>query len=272
MASFDPAERVAHVLDYGAGNVASIRNAIHAVGWRTVDVTAPAELAAARVLVFPGVGAFGSAMAFLNQRGFAQPLREHIAAGRPYLGICLGMQTLFDSSEECPGEAGLGVIPGPVRRFASSPDYAVPHIGWNGVRLHQAAPALAHLCGAAPDGSADGKVYFVHSYRAAPSAANAAWVAATTDYGDGPFISAVQRGSVFATQFHPEKSGALGLAIFAAFLGAATRGVGGGEAGAAAPAPASVEMRCPLWPISEELDPAVPSARPRTTLAMRVIA
>jgi glutamine amidotransferase/cyclase len=260
----DPAdERVAHVLDYGAGNVASIRNAIHAVGWRTVDVTAPAELAAARVLVFPGVGAFGSAMAFLNQRGFAQPLREYIAAGRPYLGICLGMQTLFDSSEECPGEAGLGVIPGPVRRFPSSPDYAVPHIGWNGIRLHQAAPALAHLCGSAPDGSADGKVYFVHSYRAAPSAANAAWVAATTDYGDGPFISAVQRGSVFATQFHPEKSGAAGLDIFRRFLEHAAGASGGGAgAGAAAAALARVEP-VPLG--------AVPLAV-RTRLARRIVA
>lgn len=181
-------------------------------------MTQPAELADARVLVFPGVGAFGSAMSFLAERGFAAPLREYIAAGRPYLGICLGMQTLFESSEECPGVAGLGIIPGPVRRFASSADYSVPHIGWNGVRLHQASPALAHLCGPKADGSEDGKVYFVHSFRAAPSDANAGWVASTTDYGEGPFISAIQRGSVFATQFHPEKSGAAGLAIFKAFL------------------------------------------------------
>lgn len=240
-----------HLLDYGAGNVASIRNAIRVVGFDIVDVRSPSDLAAARVLVFPGVGAFGSAMAYLTSHGYAGPLREYISSGRPFLGICIGMQTLFESSEESPEIAGLGVIPGTVARFASSPDYAVPHIGWNGVRTHAASPALAHV-------SAASKLYFVHSYRASVTPFNAGWVAATTDYGDGPFIAAVQRGAVFASQFHPEKSGAVGLEVVRSFLAFAV----------------ALEPGAPLPPPPAMVQAPVPvgHAAPPTKLAKRIIA
>lgn len=175
----------------------------------------PAELEAAQVLVFPGVGCFGSCIDFLDGKGFREPLLKFINSGKPFMGICLGMQSLFETSEETPGRKGLGLISGSVDRFPSSPDYSVPHIGWNGINVHKQSPALAELPAAA-------KVYFVHSYRAAVTPANADWVLSTTDYGGQRFISAVARGNVFATQFHPEKSGAAGLAIFRAFLSYAT--------------------------------------------------
>lgn len=131
------------------------------------------------------------------------------------MGICLGMQTLFESSEETPGFDGLGVIPGAVTRFPPSSSYSVPHIGWNGCNVHKQSAAFASL-------PADSKVYFVHSYRAMPNEQNASWVLSTTDYGGHRFISSVQRGPVFATQFHPEKSGHVGLQIFRSFLDFAT--------------------------------------------------
>jgi glutamine amidotransferase/cyclase len=234
-----------------------------------VDVTEPGQLDSASVLVFPGVGAFGSAMEFLESRGFKEPLLRHIRAGKPYMGICLGMQTLFEASEETEGGlAGLGVIPGDVARFARSSVYSVPHIGWNGLTMHKPCQALAMVAPA-------DRVYFVHSYRARPTVANADFVAATCDYGDGPFIAAVARGNIFATQFHPEKSGALGLAIFRAFLDAAI------AASSAAPPALSVEaafaagtMSSPCWPAAVEADAAssAASGRPRTCLAKRVIA
>ncbi len=243
-----------HLLDYGAGNVASIRNAIRTVGFDIIDVTSPKELSFAKALVFPGVGAFGSAMAFLTSRGYVEPLKQYIASGRPFFGICIGMQTLFEASEESPGVAGLGIIPGIVGRFPSSADYSVPHIGWNGVRLHASIPALARVSEAS-------KLYFVHSYRAQVSPANATWVAATTDYGDGPFISAVQRGAVFACQFHPEKSGPEGLEVLRAGLANALKVA---EAGAAEASLAQA-MAQPVAPV----DAAV---RVPTRLSKRIIA
>ena len=190
------------------------RNAIEAAGFRVVNVTCPADLEGATALVFPGVGAFGSAMTFLREGGFVEPLRAYVASGRPYMGVCLGLQTLFDSSEESPGMPGLGIIPGAVTLFPAGQG-AVPHIGWNQLRLTQPCDPLA--------GVADGeRVYFVHSYRATPTPLNASWVAATTDYAGAPFVAAVQHESVFATQFHPEKSGAIGLEIFRRFLQRAT--------------------------------------------------
>jgi glutamine amidotransferase/cyclase len=210
----------------------SCRNAISAVGFRVKDICSPEELAEASVVVFPGVGAFGCAMDFLEHKGYKKALKEYITSGKPFMGICLGMQTLFEGSDEAEGVEGLGIIPGKVCRFPHSDDYSVPHIGWNGVSIHNTnVPAVQSLT---PSDS----VYFVHSYRAMPSEANADWVALTTDYGGQKFISAVAKGNVFATQFHPEKSGAVGLRIFQSFLTNAVN-VAAGVAKGAAPSAAT---------------------------------
>jgi len=165
--------------------------------------------------------------------------RRYLAADRPFLGICIGLQTLFESSEETPGVAGLGVIPGTISRFEGR-SAAVPQIGWNGLSPWRSSPLLGvdeaacRAWSAADDTGASGKkLYFVHSFRAAVTDANREWVVATTDYDGSPFIAAVQRGNVAATQFHPEKSGELGVALIGRFLAAATR-VAAGEEGALA--------------------------------------
>lgn len=196
------------LLDYGAGNVRSLRNAVARLGFSLTDIRGPEDILKAERLLFPGVGAFGPAMARLAECGYLQPLREYLAADRPFLGICIGLQSLFESSDESVGVAGLGVIPGAVRRFPAG-DLAVPHMGWNGLRVRRPSGLL--------DGLTDQRFYFVHSYRALVLPENADWVLAETDYGEG-FISAVQRGQVAAVQFHPEKSGAAGLEVLRRFL------------------------------------------------------
>ena len=198
------------LLDYGAGNVRSVRNAIKRLGFEVKDVSSPDDIVAADKLVFPGVGNFGNAIHILRQRGYFEPLRRHILANKPFLGICLGLQTLFESSEEAPLVQGLSIIPGRVGRFTESA-LAVPQIGWNGVNLRQDSPLFQGYRGE--------KFYFVHSYRAMADQANQDWVLSTTDYGE-EFVSAVQKGNVVACQFHPEKSGGAGLNILNNFLGA----------------------------------------------------
>lgn len=197
------------LLDYGAGNVRSVRNAIRHLGFNIRDVRSPEDILAADRLVFPGVGAFGSAMDVLNRTGMADALREYIRMDRPFLGICLGLQLLFDSSEENGPVSGLGVIPGVVRRFDSSEGLIVPHIGWNALQITKDTQLLQ---------GADGQhVYFVHSYHALPSDANKDWISSTCNYGES-FISSISMGNIQAVQFHPEKSGATGLNIFENFL------------------------------------------------------
>ncbi len=196
------------LLDYGAGNVRSVRNAIRALGDSVKDVASPEDIRQAEKLIFPGVGSFGSTIKRLQEKGYLEPLIEHIRAGKPFLGICLGLQTLFEGSEESPGVAGLGILKGYVRRF-HTPSLSVPHIGWNGINIDKGSKLFSDY--------RQEKLYFVHSYRAVADAANQDWILATTDYGEG-FISAVQRGNVAACQFHPEKSGAAGLAILRNFL------------------------------------------------------
>lgn len=196
------------LLDYGAGNVRSVRNAIKHLGYDVLDVRCPADILSAERIVFPGVGSFGSAMQRLAELGYIEPLLQHLRGNKPFLGICLGLQTLFASSEESPGVAGLGIIPGTVGRF-NNPALSVPQIGWNGVNLHQTSGLFTNYQGE--------KLYFVHSYRAMPNAANQDWMLTTTNYGD-EFISGVQKGQVAALQFHPEKSGEAGLTILANFL------------------------------------------------------
>jgi len=196
------------LLDYGAGNVRSLRNAIQSQGFSLTEIERPEDILKAERLIFPGVGAFGAAMERLRALGYVEPLKAYLAEGRPYLGICIGLQTLFEGSDESPGVEGLGLIPGQIRRFDAS-SLSVPHMGWNGVRVQRPSPLFADYTGE--------KLYFVHSYRAVPGPESADWLLATTDYGD-PFVSAVQRGRVAAVQFHPEKSGAAGLRLLRHFL------------------------------------------------------
>ena len=204
------------ILDYGAGNVRSVRNAIRKLGYTTRDVGRPEDILAAEKLVFPGVGSFGSAMERLREFGYAEPLRRYLLEGRSFLGICLGLQTLFEGSEESPDMPGLGIIPGRVGRFDDSL-LSVPHIGWNGINQHKGSALLRDYPGE--------KLYFVHSYRALAEPENRDWVMTTSDYGE-TFVSGVERGRVAAVQFHPEKSGEAGLKILRNFLEANTLDTG----------------------------------------------
>eukprot|EP00271_Cylindrocystis_brebissonii_P011662 TRINITY_DN29562_c0_g1_i1.p1 TRINITY_DN29562_c0_g1~~TRINITY_DN29562_c0_g1_i1.p1 ORF type:complete len:654 (+),score=111.77 TRINITY_DN29562_c0_g1_i1:136-2097(+) len=199
------------LLDYGAGNVRSVRNAIQLLGYKIRDVSTPEDVLKAKKLIFPGVGAFGAAMEVMNSGGLGDAIREYIAADKSFLGICLGMQLLFEGSTEFGSVEGLGVVPGIVDKFDTSLGLPVPHMGWNGLDLKQPDSILQGVNGR--------HVYFVHSYRAVPSPTNADWVLSTSSYG-GDFISSIKRGNVEAVQFHPEKSGAVGLDILRRFLGA----------------------------------------------------
>jgi glutamine amidotransferase/cyclase len=193
-------------LDYGAGNVRSVINALESLGETVKIVRDAREIASAEKLVFPGVGNFGSVMQVLNEKKLAEPLKAYLFSNRPFLGICIGLQVLFEGSEEAPGVKGLGFLPGTVKRFQT--DLAVPHIGWNGIRSRRPSRIFDGLGG-------DEKFYFVHSYHVAPGQEED--ILTTTDYG-APFVSSVQRGNVIASQFHPEKSGEAGLRILRNFL------------------------------------------------------
>ncbi len=196
------------LLDYGAGNVRSVRNAIRAAGHEVEDVAAPGDILKADKLIFPGVGSFGSAMARLKECGYIEPLLAYLRADRPFLGICLGLQTLFEGSDECLGVAGLGLIKGLVKKFDET-KMAVPQIGWNGIRLHKQSALF--------NGYQGEKLYFVHSFRAMPLPENKEWQLTTTNYGD-EFLSGVQKGRVAAFQFHPEKSGRAGINLLRNFI------------------------------------------------------
>ncbi|KAF3329042.1 Imidazole glycerol [Carex littledalei] len=197
------------LFDYGAGNVRSVRNAIHHLGFHIRDVQKAEDIMSADRLVFPGVGAFGAAMQVLNQNGLGEALRMYIEKDKPFLGICLGLQLLFDSSEENGPVKGLGVIPGMVGRFDSTKGLIVPHIGWNALQPVKDSGILQGIEGH--------HVYFVHSYRALPSDDNKEWISSLCNYGES-FVSSVSRGNVNAVQFHPEKSGVVGLSILRNFL------------------------------------------------------
>ena len=191
------------IVDYKAGNLTSVRLAFDAIAIEAVPTADPAVLARADRIVFPGVGAAASAMANLRATGLIDTLRARIAAGVPFLGICLGTQILLDRSEEDGGVDALGVLPGTVRKFTpSDPACKIPHMGWNQVRAARPHPLLEGV----PDGS---DFYFVHSYY--PDPADPGDVIGTTDYAGVVFASMVGRGNVAATQFHVEKSGKTGL-------------------------------------------------------------
>ena len=196
------------VADYGAGNLVSIEQALARVGARVTIARDPAALDGATALVVPGVGAAAPAMARLEAAGLVEPIRAWIADGRPFLGICLGLQLLFESSDE-DGATTLGVLRGRATILEDAP--TLPHIGWNQVERRRAHPLF--------DGIADGAdAYFVHSYAGAPAGGlDADEVLATTTHGR-PFVSAIARGPLLGVQFHPERSGADGLRLLANFL------------------------------------------------------
>ena len=198
------------VVDVCSGNLRSVERALEKVGADVVVTRDPETVRRADKIVVPGQGAFGVFMRGLTERGLGESLREAIASGRPYLGICLGLQVLFDESEEQGPCAGLGILRGRVVKLApSDPKLKVPHMGWNRVRLtHDREPLLAGV----PD---DAYVYFVHSYHAVPT--DRSLVALEADHGIA-ITAAIRKDNLFACQFHPEKSQTVGLQILRNFV------------------------------------------------------
>lgn len=196
------------VIDYGMGNLRSVLRAWQHVGADASLVHAPEELKNADAVVFPGQGAIVDAMRLLKDTGFDHAIRDWIAADRPFFGVCLGFQALFEHSEEGDSEA-LGVFKGSVKRFQVDPRLKIPHMGWNAVSFGAGAPFTDGLC------SGHDQFYFVHSYYVAPT--NPGLTLFETDY-DGKFVSGVCSGKCIATQFHPEKSQAKGLQLYRNFL------------------------------------------------------
>ncbi len=203
------------IVDYGMGNLRSVHKALERVGFQASVTQDPAEVKKAAGLIVPGVGAFKKAMENLQELGLVNPIIEFVESGKPFLGICLGLQLLFSGSDEFGFQKGLSLFKGRVVRFpfshpAASPPkdlLKVPHMGWNTVHIHKRPPVL--------DGIADGAYfYFVHSYYPVPEEQEI--VATTTDYG-GEFVSSISRGNLFACQFHPEKSQSVGLKLLKNF-------------------------------------------------------
>jgi imidazole glycerol phosphate synthase glutamine amidotransferase subunit len=219
------------VVDYGAGNLVSIDQALRAAGATPVVARRVLDLEGADGLIVPGVGAAGPAMARLARRALADPIRAWTAADRPFLGICLGMQLLFDGSDE-DGAPTLGILTGRTERLRDAP--RLPHIGWNAVDRSRLHPLFAGIAPAAP-------FYFVHSYAPRPAGPDAdALILGTTEHG-GTFVSAVARGRLAGVQFHPERSGADGLRLLANFVALA------GQAASDGPVPVGdPHVRIPL--------------------------
>jgi glutamine amidotransferase len=195
------------IIDYGMGNLRSVAKALEAVGHSAEISGDPDRVKAASKVILPGVGAFADAIAELRRTGLGEAFKEAVAVGKPCLGVCLGLQLLFDVSEEDGLHEGLGLLRGRVVRFESRPGLKIPHMGWNTLRIKRPAPIFEGL-------DADPSVYFVHSYHAL--ADDPADVAAEADYPD-PFPAVVWRDNLMAAQFHPEKSQGAGLAMYANF-------------------------------------------------------
>jgi imidazole glycerol-phosphate synthase subunit HisH len=195
------------IIDYQMGNLRSVQKGFERVGAAATIINEPDQVRAASKLVLPGVGAFGDAIGELRRRHLVEPIREVIQAGKPFLGICLGLQLLFDVSYEGGEFEGLGIIPGEVRRFELPPEYKIPHMGWNRAAQRRRSPLFKDV----PD---DEYFYFVHSYYVMPRDERV--VGSVTDYG-GKFCSSVWRDNLYATQFHPEKSQTRGLELLRNF-------------------------------------------------------
>lgn len=195
------------IIDYGMGNLRSVQKGFEKVGHAAAITSDPEVVGSASKVVLPGVGAFGDAMHELRRRRLVEPVKQVIAEGKPFLGICLGLQLLFEIGHEGGRHEGLGVLSGEVVRFDLPREYKVPHMGWNQLEIRRPAPLLAGL-------TSGTHVYFVHSYYVVPRDRHD--IAAETRYGE-PFTSIVWRDKLFATQFHPEKSQADGLTILRNF-------------------------------------------------------
>ncbi|MFC2019059.1 imidazole glycerol phosphate synthase subunit HisH [Chloroflexota bacterium] len=194
------------IIDYGAGNLRSVANAIARLGYRASITTSPDEVLSAKAVILPGVGAAADTMQSLRTLGLVSPVRQLIAEGRPFLGVCIGLQVLFTGTEEGGGHECLDIIFGMVKRLP--PGLKIPHMGWNQVKQMGYHPVFDGI----PD---EANFYFVHSYYAEPE--DKSLVAAKTDYGI-TISSVVTRGNLVATQFHPEKSGELGLRLYDNFM------------------------------------------------------
>jgi glutamine amidotransferase len=194
------------IVDYGAGNLRSVANAIAKLGYQPRITSDPAEVLKAQAVILPGVGAAADTMANLERLGLANPIRQLVTEGRPFLGVCIGLQVLFTSTEEGGGRECLGIIPGRVRRLPSG--LKIPHMGWNQVRQTIAHPVFEGI----PD---EANFYFVHSYYVEPD--DRSLVAGETEYGVR-LCSVIARGNLIATQFHPEKSGEIGLRLYDNFI------------------------------------------------------
>lgn len=196
-----------HIIDYGMGNLRSVQKAFESLGVEAIITTRPSDLDSAERIVLPGVGAFRDAIAELKRLDFVPAIRHAVDSGKPVLGICLGLQLLFDVSEEDGEHTGLGIIPGRVVRFVARPGLKVPHMGWNSLTMHQNHPLFRDI-------SSNSHVYFVHSYHVVPDEPSV--IAASCDHG-GAFVAAIARGNLVATQFHPEKSQKIGLQLLKNF-------------------------------------------------------
>jgi glutamine amidotransferase len=196
------------LVDAGTGNLRSVQKALERLGVQVTRTDSPAQVLSGDRLVLPGVGAFGNFMAGLRARGLAEAIREVVSRQVPLLGICVGMQALFEVGEELGVHPGLGLIEGEVKRLEGGPDVKVPHTGWNEIEIYSDTPLLRDL----PEGA---YAYFNHSYYCQPKRSSD--VIATTRYGI-TFTCAVQREYVFGVQFHPEKSQGVGLQILKNFL------------------------------------------------------
>jgi glutamine amidotransferase len=191
------------IVDCGVNNLRSVQKAFEHLGYSTCVTRSPEEIARADKLVLPGVGAFGAVMKTLREAELIEPILEHVAAGKPFLGVCLALQLLFDWSEELGLNAGLGVLSGKVVKLPEASGLKIPHMGWSPLEFPRESQLFRGIEGGA-------RVYFVHSYHAMPDEAGI--VAATSTHG-AKFVAAIERDNVMATQFHPEKSSAIGLKI-----------------------------------------------------------
>lgn len=196
------------IIDYGAGNLRSVQKACEAVGQQAHITSDSAEILSADHVILPGVGAFGDCMKNLSQSRLIQTIHQVIDQGTPFLGICLGLQLLFSTSEESPGVSGLGILPGKIVKIPKQNDLKIPHMGWNSLAFTKESPLFHGL-------DFNPFVYFVHSYYMEPE--DAGIIAATTEYGKNLPVALSHR-NIFATQFHPEKSGDVGLAILKNFI------------------------------------------------------